>query len=164
MHAHKTCTKADNNNHHRTASNHASSSSSSGRLHGGLDCPICFEPYGALQCIPMVLSCGHTLCENCVSKGRRNSDKVRRSHKYYLSSYYPPTATYHCHLIYFAPSRVDGVYYKHTINPCIHPSINLSTLSIALTMWDHGGGGGQSLCICTIYCRSSVHSTVTSGL
>lgn len=42
----------------------------------GLDCPICFEAYGSSVNIPMVLSCGHTLCENCVGKNRRAGDKV----------------------------------------------------------------------------------------
>lgn len=43
----------------------------------GLDCPICFESYGSSVNVPMVLSCGHTLCENCVAKHRRTGDKVR---------------------------------------------------------------------------------------
>lgn len=42
----------------------------------GLDCPICFEAYGSSSHVPMVLSCGHTLCEECVEKNRRGADKV----------------------------------------------------------------------------------------
>lgn len=42
----------------------------------GLDCPICFEAYGSSAHVPMVLSCGHTLCEECVEKNRRGPDKV----------------------------------------------------------------------------------------
>lgn len=45
----------------------------------GLDCPICFEAYGSSCHMPMVLSCGHTLCEDCVVKNRRGGDKVSRS-------------------------------------------------------------------------------------
>ena len=42
----------------------------------GLDCPICFEAYGCEKCVPMVLSCGHTLCDDCVDKNRRSGNKV----------------------------------------------------------------------------------------
>lgn len=45
----------------------------------GLDCPICFEAYGSSCHVPMVLSCGHTLCEDCVEKNRRGGDKVSQS-------------------------------------------------------------------------------------
>lgn len=55
-----------------------SASSSSASKTKGLDCPICFESYGSSSHVPMVLSCGHTLCEDCVEKNRR-ADKVSQS-------------------------------------------------------------------------------------
>lgn len=51
----------------------------SGSKTKGLDCPICFEAYGSSAHVPMVLSCGHTLCEDCVEKNRRGADKVSKS-------------------------------------------------------------------------------------
>jgi hypothetical protein len=52
-----------------------------------LDCPICFESYGSSINVPMVLSCGHTLCENCVGKNRRAGEKVSREEERSITSY-----------------------------------------------------------------------------
>jgi len=53
----------------------------------GLDCPICFESYGSSINVPMVLSCGHTLCENCVGKNRRAGEKVSWEEERSITSY-----------------------------------------------------------------------------
>lgn len=33
----------------------------------GLDCEICFEAYDMKHVKPLVLECGHTICNNCLN-------------------------------------------------------------------------------------------------
>ncbi|CAG9329575.1 unnamed protein product [Blepharisma stoltei] len=41
-----------------------------------LNCPICYEKYGATSNIPKVLYCGHSVCEQCLNKIRLEANKI----------------------------------------------------------------------------------------